>query len=264
MTVALAASIVECGQVDAAHAAATYADRYEPWRGYGAAPLRLCALKDGADYRGTGRPASFPTASLGLVAPMRIGRCGPGLSPGLGRQAFIGLSKTPCSARTCIPTPLTAPSSRPGPSHWQPAPICPSELAPKLICPRALLSCGRPSCRRNWKPLSRGLQHDDSDALAIAGGQRDRGLSGRCRGALGLSAVRADARGVHYPAPWVSAAIRIRSGLWREPWPARCTARHGFRPAGESTTLRDATKSLELARNDLPVSIFPVRSAATR
>ncbi len=168
MTVALAASIVECGQVDAAHAAATYADRYEPWRGYGGAARRvLCALKDGADYRGTGRAGSFPTAPSATVAPCGLRRWAwPIARP--RTKPFIGLSKTPCSARTCIPTPLTAPSSRPGPSHWQPA----RSALPNW--PRSDLSASSTEPARTTvmqaklEAVVSGLQHDDSDALVIA------------------------------------------------------------------------------------------------
>ena len=76
MTVALTASLVECGRVDAAHASAKYAEFYESWRGYGGAAHRvMLLLKDGGDYRGTGR-LQFPEGSFGNGGAMRIAPVG--------------------------------------------------------------------------------------------------------------------------------------------------------------------------------------------
>ena len=41
MTVALAASLVECGHIDAEHVSRKYAEFYEPWRGYGGGAHRV-------------------------------------------------------------------------------------------------------------------------------------------------------------------------------------------------------------------------------
>jgi poly(ADP-ribose) glycohydrolase ARH3 len=76
MTVALAASLVECGCMDAEHVSAKYAEFYEPSRGYGGAAHRVMqALKHGADHRGTGR-LQFPDGSFGNGGAMRIAPVG--------------------------------------------------------------------------------------------------------------------------------------------------------------------------------------------
>jgi len=76
MTLALAASLVEHGRVDAAHVSAKYAECYEPWRGYGGAAHRVMRLLvDGGDYRGTGR-LQFPDGSFGNGGAMRIAPVG--------------------------------------------------------------------------------------------------------------------------------------------------------------------------------------------
>lgn len=76
MTVALAASLAERGRVDAEHASAKYAELYEAWRGYGGAAHQVMrALRDGADYRGTGR-LQFPDGSFGNGGVMRIAPVG--------------------------------------------------------------------------------------------------------------------------------------------------------------------------------------------
>lgn len=76
MTLALATSLVECGRVDAEHLSAKYAEFYEPWRGYGGAAHRvLQGLRQGADYRGTGR-LQFPEGSFGNGGAMRIAPVG--------------------------------------------------------------------------------------------------------------------------------------------------------------------------------------------
>ncbi|MFZ5832884.1 MAG: ADP-ribosylglycohydrolase family protein [Planctomycetota bacterium] len=76
MTVALAASLVSRGHVDAAHVAAKYAQHYEGWRGYGGAAHRaMRALESGADYHGTGR-LEFPEGSYGNGGAMRIAPVG--------------------------------------------------------------------------------------------------------------------------------------------------------------------------------------------
>jgi poly(ADP-ribose) glycohydrolase ARH3 len=76
MTLALATSLVENGQVDAAHVSAKYAEFYESWRGYGGAAQRVMRLlQDGGDYRGTGR-LQFPEGSFGNGGAMRIAPVG--------------------------------------------------------------------------------------------------------------------------------------------------------------------------------------------
>lgn len=76
MTLALAASIIERGRVDAAHVSAKYAEFYESWRGYGGAAHRVMRLlADGGDYRGTGR-LQFPDGSFGNGGAMRIAPVG--------------------------------------------------------------------------------------------------------------------------------------------------------------------------------------------
>jgi poly(ADP-ribose) glycohydrolase ARH3 len=76
MTLALAASLVEVGRVDAARVSAKYAERYEGWRGYGGAAHRVMrALQQGADYRGTGR-LQFPEGSFANGGAMRIAPVG--------------------------------------------------------------------------------------------------------------------------------------------------------------------------------------------
>ena len=76
MTLALLASLVEQGSVDAAHVSAKYAEFYEPWRGYGGAAHRVMRLlADGGDYRGTGR-VQFPEGSFGNGGAMRIAPVG--------------------------------------------------------------------------------------------------------------------------------------------------------------------------------------------
>lgn len=76
MTLALAASLAQCGRVDAAHVSAKYAEFFESWRGYGGAAHRVMRLlADGADYRGTGR-LQFPDGSFGNGGAMRIAPVG--------------------------------------------------------------------------------------------------------------------------------------------------------------------------------------------
>lgn len=76
MTLALASSLVQQGHIDAAHVSATYAEFYEPWRGYGGTAHRVMrALRQGADYRGTGR-LQFPEGSFANGGAMRIAPVG--------------------------------------------------------------------------------------------------------------------------------------------------------------------------------------------
>ncbi len=76
MTLALATSLIECGRVDAAHVSGKYAEFYESWRGYGGTAHRvLRLLRDGGDYRGTGR-LQFPEGSFGNGGAMRIAPVG--------------------------------------------------------------------------------------------------------------------------------------------------------------------------------------------
>lgn len=76
MTLALARSIVRCGGVDGADCARSYAELYEPERGYGrSAHAVLAALRQGADYRETGT-LFFPEGSFGNGGAMRIAPVG--------------------------------------------------------------------------------------------------------------------------------------------------------------------------------------------
>jgi poly(ADP-ribose) glycohydrolase ARH3 len=78
MTLALAASLVECSALDPAHSAATYAKFFsaEPSRGYGPAASKVLALLSaGADYRITGR-AVQREGSFGNGGAMRIAPVG--------------------------------------------------------------------------------------------------------------------------------------------------------------------------------------------
>jgi poly(ADP-ribose) glycohydrolase ARH3 len=78
MTLALATSLIECGRLDGAHCASTYAKFFsaEPRRGYGPAVSRVLALLcAGADYRTTGR-AIFPGGSFANGGAMRIAPVG--------------------------------------------------------------------------------------------------------------------------------------------------------------------------------------------
>ncbi len=78
MTLALATSLIECGRLDAAHCASTYARFFssEPRRGYGPAASRVLAmLCAGTDYRTTGR-AIYPEGSFANGGAMRIAPIG--------------------------------------------------------------------------------------------------------------------------------------------------------------------------------------------
>ncbi len=76
MSLALAASLVEHGRVDAELVSAKYAEYYEPWRGYGGgAHVVMQALRKGLDYRATGR-MQFPDGSFANGGAMRIAPVG--------------------------------------------------------------------------------------------------------------------------------------------------------------------------------------------
>ena len=76
MALALAQSIVDCNGVDGEHCSKLYADYYNPQRGYGGGAHQvLKALKDGADFRDTGR-MSFSDGSFGNGGAMRIAPVG--------------------------------------------------------------------------------------------------------------------------------------------------------------------------------------------
>ena len=78
MTLALASSLIECGRLDVAHCATTYAGFFasEPHRGYGPAVSKvLTMLCRGADYRTTGR-AIYPEGSFANGGAMRIAPVG--------------------------------------------------------------------------------------------------------------------------------------------------------------------------------------------
>jgi len=72
MTLALAASLVECGCVDAEHVSAKYAEFYEPWRGYGGAAHRVMqALKRGAVRKGRGPGHHLAVVDESVQADLR-------------------------------------------------------------------------------------------------------------------------------------------------------------------------------------------------
>lgn len=78
MTLALAASLIERGALDAMHCAATYSRFFvaEPRRGYGPAVSKILALlAAGGDYRTTGR-AVYPEGSYANGGAMRIAPVG--------------------------------------------------------------------------------------------------------------------------------------------------------------------------------------------
>lgn len=76
MTIALALSIIRCGGVDPEDCARSYADLYDPGRGYGyGASLTLKSLKQGADYMATGR-SQFKQGSFANGGAMRIAPVG--------------------------------------------------------------------------------------------------------------------------------------------------------------------------------------------
>ena len=78
MTIALAASLVACGALDAHHCATAYARAFvtPPQRGYGPSVSKLLhMLAGGADYRTTGR-AIHPEGSYANGGAMRIGPVG--------------------------------------------------------------------------------------------------------------------------------------------------------------------------------------------
>ncbi len=76
MTLALAESLIEEGDIDATQAAAKYAQRFQPWRGYGtAAQAVMQALRRGVDPHETGR-MQFPGGSFGNGGAMRIAPIG--------------------------------------------------------------------------------------------------------------------------------------------------------------------------------------------
>lgn len=76
MTLALAASLVEHGRVDAGQVSAKYAEYYQPSRGYGGGALVVMqALRRELDYRATGR-MQFAEGSFGNGGAMRIAPVG--------------------------------------------------------------------------------------------------------------------------------------------------------------------------------------------
>lgn len=76
MTLALALSLLRTGDVDGADCARSYAEMFEPERGYGrSAAAVLEALRAGADYRKTG-DMFFAEGSYGNGAAMRIAPVG--------------------------------------------------------------------------------------------------------------------------------------------------------------------------------------------
>ncbi len=76
MTLALATSLVQRGQADSERISSTYAEFYQPSRGYGAAAhMVMQALRSGADHRETGR-MRFEDGSFGNGGAMRIAPIG--------------------------------------------------------------------------------------------------------------------------------------------------------------------------------------------
>lgn len=79
MTMALAASLLECGGLDEDHLAWRFAEAYrdEPWRGYGAGPPRIfAAMEDGLDWREAARALFGGGGSFGNGGAMRVSPVG--------------------------------------------------------------------------------------------------------------------------------------------------------------------------------------------
>ena len=166
MTVALAASLVEYGCVDAEHASRKYAQLYEPWRGYGGAAHRVMqALQRGAECRDTGR-LQFPEGSFGNGGAMRI--------------APVGLAyrhAVPDAMHQAVEDALVC-------THVHPEAIDGAFIQAKAVAtaattdptdfdPQRLLAVLHESSRTDilrakLEAVSRGLREDDSDQSVIA------------------------------------------------------------------------------------------------
>ncbi len=89
MAIALAESLVACGQLDAADLGDRFARAYEaePWRGYGPGPPRIFArvAETGVSYAEAARSLYNGEGSLGNGAAMRVAPLGVALYPDLDR-----------------------------------------------------------------------------------------------------------------------------------------------------------------------------------
>ncbi len=166
MTLALAASLMECGRVDAEHVSAKYAEYYKPWRGYGGAAHRVMqAIQRGADYRGTGR-LSFPDGSFGNGGAMRIAPVGlvyRHAAPEVLHQAVE-------DALVCT---HVHPEAIDGAFIQARAVATAATTDPADFDPRRLLDELHEASRTTivqakLEALSRGLREDDSDLAVIA------------------------------------------------------------------------------------------------
>ncbi len=166
MTLALATSLVEHGRVDAAHVSASYAEFYEPWRGYGGAAHRvLRLLADGGDYRGTGR-LQFPEGSFGNGGAMRI--------------APVGLAYRNAAAELLLRAVEDAllcthvhPEAIDGALVQAKAVAIAATTDPNALDPLGIVEVLLPVCRTEvmqfkLQALVDGLRHEDDDDFVIA------------------------------------------------------------------------------------------------
>jgi poly(ADP-ribose) glycohydrolase ARH3 len=165
MTLALAASLVECGRVDAAHVSSKYAEFFEPSRGYGGTAYRVLRLLcDGGDYRGTGR-LQFPEGSFGNGGAMRIAPVGLAYrhAPDEILQEAVedallcthvhpeAIDGAPVQAKAVAIAATTSPEA-----------VDPAKLIPGL-----LPLCRTETMAAKLKTLAEGLQHKDEDVYVI-------------------------------------------------------------------------------------------------
>ncbi len=165
MTLALATSLVECDRVDAAHVSGKYAEFYETWRGYGGTAHRvLRLLRDGGDYRGTGR-LQFPEGSFGNGGAMRIAPVGlayRNAPPEILQEAVE-------DALLCT---HVHPEALDGALVQAKAVAIAATASPDSFDPNAMLQTLLPVCRTEimaarLKVLAAGLQYGDEDVYVI-------------------------------------------------------------------------------------------------
>ena len=167
MTLALAASLVEVGGVDAERISAKYAEYYEPWRGYGGAAHRvMLALRAGLDYRGTGR-LQFPDGSFGNGGAMRIAPVGLAYrhAPAeLLREAVAAailcthVHPEAIDGALVQAKAVAIAATTPDPGQLNPEGLLRSLLAPSQT----------PIMQTKLERLLDSLRHDDADDFAIA------------------------------------------------------------------------------------------------
>ncbi len=167
MTLALAASLVEHGRIDAQPISAKYAEFYEPRRGYGGAAHRVMRLlQAGGDYRGTGR-LQFPEGSFGNGGAMRI--------------APVGLVYRHADDKTLVRAVEDAllcthvhPEAIDGALVQAKAVAIAATTAPESFDPERLVHVLTRTCRTEimqakLRILADGLRHADDDLFVIAG-----------------------------------------------------------------------------------------------